>query len=128
MGKEVLVAVADGIEEIETVCIVDTLRRGGASVTIASVADLNITASRGVKLVADKRISECTGQQYDLIALPGGMPGAEYLRDCPELIEMVTGDSGLREKIIDGQRQRLKKFQEMKLDEFLLKSLKGLLS
>ena len=89
MGAEVLVAVADGIEEIETVCIVDTLRRGGASVTVAAVDQLEITASRGVKLVADKRISECTDEKYDLIALPGGLPGAEYLRDCPELIEMV---------------------------------------
>ena len=89
MAKEVLVPVADGIEEIETVCIVDTLRRGGASVTVAAVAQLEITASRGVKLVADKRISDCTDQQYDLIALPGGMGGAEQLRDCPELIEML---------------------------------------
>jgi 4-methyl-5(b-hydroxyethyl)-thiazole monophosphate biosynthesis len=89
MGKDVLVAVADGIEEIETVCIVDTLRRGGASVTVAAVAQLEITASRGVKLVADKSISDCTDQQYNLIALPGGMGGAEYLRDCTELIEML---------------------------------------
>jgi 4-methyl-5(b-hydroxyethyl)-thiazole monophosphate biosynthesis len=89
MAKEVLVPVADGIEEIETVCIVDTLRRGGASVTVAAVDQLEITASRGIKLVADKHISDCTDKQYDLIALPGGMPGAEHLRDCPELIEML---------------------------------------
>jgi len=44
-----------------------------------------------------------------------------------ELIELVARDSGLRKKIIEGQRERLKRFQEMKPDDFLLKSLKGLL-
>lgn len=89
MGRDVLVAVADGIEEIEAVCIIDTLRRGGASVTVASACQLEITASRGVKLIADKQISDCTDKQYDLIVLPGGLPGAEYLRDCKELAEML---------------------------------------
>jgi 4-methyl-5(b-hydroxyethyl)-thiazole monophosphate biosynthesis len=48
-----------------------------------------VTASRGVKLVADARIADCVGQTYDCIALPGGMPGAEHLRDSAELIEML---------------------------------------
>jgi 4-methyl-5(b-hydroxyethyl)-thiazole monophosphate biosynthesis len=29
------------------------------------------------------------GVTYDCIALPGGMPGAEHLRDCPPLIEKL---------------------------------------
>ena len=89
MTKKVLVAIADGSEEIEVVCLVDVLRRGGAEVTVASVDGLEIVASRGVKLVADKLISECVGQRYDLLALPGGMPGAEHLRDCAELTAML---------------------------------------
>ena len=56
MDKKVLVAVADGIEEIETVCVVDVLRRSGAKVAVASIDKLQVTASRGVKLVADKLI------------------------------------------------------------------------
>ena len=85
MSKKVLVPVADGCEEIETVCIIDVLRRAGAEVTVASVDGLEITASRGVKLVADRLIGECADTAYDLIALPGGMPGAEHLRDSAEL-------------------------------------------
>jgi 4-methyl-5(b-hydroxyethyl)-thiazole monophosphate biosynthesis len=54
MSKKVLVPIADGTEEIEAVCIIDVLRRAGASVTVASVDELQVTASRGVKLVADK--------------------------------------------------------------------------
>ena len=89
MVKKVLVPIADGSEEIEAVCIIDTLRRAGAEVTVASVGELQVTASRGVKLVADALIADCTGETYDCIVLPGGMPGAEHLRDSTELIGML---------------------------------------
>ncbi len=89
MSKQVLVTIAEGIEEIEAVCLIDTLRRAGGQVTVASVGELNITASRGVKLGADKHIEDCVGDSYDLIVLPGGLPGAEHLRDCGELVGML---------------------------------------
>jgi 4-methyl-5(b-hydroxyethyl)-thiazole monophosphate biosynthesis len=85
MAKKVLVPIADGTEEIEAVCIIDVLRRAGAAVTVASVGELQVTASRGVKLVADQLIDECMDETYDLVVLPGGMPGAEHLRDSKEL-------------------------------------------
>ena len=89
MNKTVLVPIADGTEELEAVTIIDVLRRAGAQVTVASVASLQITASRGVKLVADCLIDECKGKTFDLIVLPGGLPGAEHLRDCASLINML---------------------------------------
>lgn len=89
MAKKVLVTIADGIEEIEAVCIIDTLRRAGAEVTVASVDGLQVTASRGVKLVADNMIGDCAGETFDLIVLPGGMPGAEHLRDSEPLANML---------------------------------------
>jgi 4-methyl-5(b-hydroxyethyl)-thiazole monophosphate biosynthesis len=89
MAKRALVPIADGSEEIEAVCIIDILRRAGVEVMVASVDDLQITGSRGVKLMADAFISECTEETFDLIALPGGMPGAEHLRDSTELVGML---------------------------------------
>jgi len=89
MSKQALVPIANGTEEIEAVCIIDVLRRAGASVTVASVEELQVTASRGVKLVADQLIGACMDETYDLIALPGGMPGAEHLRDAKDLEEML---------------------------------------
>lgn len=86
MSKKVLVPIADGTEEIEAVCIIDTLRRAGAEVTVASVGRPQVLASRGVNLVADARISDCMNETFDCIALPGGMPGAEHLRDSTDLI------------------------------------------
>jgi 4-methyl-5(b-hydroxyethyl)-thiazole monophosphate biosynthesis len=93
MSKKVLVAIADGIEELEAVTIIDVLRRAKADVTVASVGSKKITASRGVKLEADALISECADNIYDLIALPGGMPGAENLRDSNELTKILKAQA-----------------------------------
>ena len=90
MGKNVLVPVADGTEELEAVAIIDVLRRAGATVTVASVTGARqITASRGVVIVADALIEECAQADYDLVVLPGGIPGAEHLRDSAELIGIL---------------------------------------
>ena len=89
MAKNVLVAIADGTEELEAVTIIDVLRRAGAEVTVAAVDKPDVLCSRSVKITADALISDCMDSEYDLIVLPGGLPGAEYLRDCAELIEML---------------------------------------
>ena len=84
--KQVLTVIADGSEEIESVTVIDTLVRAGAIVTTASVGTKKeVVCSRGVKLVADQFIQDCMSTSYDLIVLPGGMPGATNLRDCVPL-------------------------------------------
>lgn len=90
MEKKVLVPIADGFEEIEAVTIIDVLRRAGANVTVAGVGALQITASHGVRLVADKPISECITESYDLIALPGGMPGSAKLYASSTVKELLN--------------------------------------
>lgn len=91
MEKTVLVPLADGTEELEAVAIIDILRRAGAKVTVASVTgSRQVTASRGVVIVADTLIEACTQKDYDLVVLPGGMPGAEHLRDSAQLIDILT--------------------------------------
>lgn len=82
MSKTVLVPIADGSEELEAVTIIDVLRRAGLEVTVASVAgadSLLICAARGTKITADCGIDDCVGKEWDLIALPGGVKGAENL-------------------------------------------------
>jgi 4-methyl-5(b-hydroxyethyl)-thiazole monophosphate biosynthesis len=39
--------------------------------------------------MADVSIDDAAKEEWDLIALPGGMPGAEHLRDSAPLIEML---------------------------------------
>jgi protein deglycase len=89
MSKDIMVSVADGSEELEAVAIVDVLRRAGAQVTIASVDGLEISGSKGVRLIADRLAAECVDDVYDLIVLPGGMPGSAHLRDSEPLIRMI---------------------------------------
>ena len=91
LSRTVLVAVAHGTEEIEAVTVIDTLVRAGAKVTTASVSDnIQVTCSRGVKIEADVLISAVTTEKYDLIVLPGGMPGATHLRESVPLQQMLT--------------------------------------
>lgn len=85
MEKKVLVPVAQGTEEMEAVTIIDVLRRAGAQVTVASVDQITIKASKGLEFKADCLIKDCMDEDYDLIALPGGIPGAQNLRDSKEL-------------------------------------------
>lgn len=85
MGKKVLVPVAQGIEEMEAVTIIDVLRRAGAEVTVASVDDIRIKASRGIEFKADRLIKDCMDEPFDLIVLPGGIPGARNLQASGEL-------------------------------------------
>ena len=88
--KTVLVPIADGSEEIETACITDTLTRFGADVTVASVQDsLLCRMSRGLQVQADTTIQDASKKEWDLIVLPGGMPGAEHLRDSTVLQDML---------------------------------------
>ena len=90
MDKTVLVPVAEGTEELEAVAIIDVLRRAGAAVTVASVSgNRQITASRGVVIVADALIEDCAKRDFDLVVLPGGIPGAEHLRDSVDLIRLL---------------------------------------
>ena len=90
MSKHVLVPVADGTEEMEAVIIIDVLRRAGAEVCVASVMhEKIITASRGVRIAADSLLREHQHRSWDMIVLPGGMPGAERLGNDPQLKEIL---------------------------------------
>lgn len=94
MTKKVLVPIADGTEEIEAVCIIDVLRRACAEVVIASVGQKEVTCSRGVRIVADKLLGECKTEAFDMIVLPGGVPGAQNLRDSADLTKLLKKQAG----------------------------------
>lgn len=69
--KRVLVPIGNGTEEMEAVIVIDVLRRAGALVTVASVENsTEVVCSRGVKLVADRLIHDCSETCYDAIACP----------------------------------------------------------
>ncbi len=88
--KKVLVPLAQGCEEIEAVTIIDILVRGEVEVITASLDDNKVvTASRGVQLVANKTLNEVLEESFDMIVLPGGLPGADYLNQDPRIIVLL---------------------------------------
>lgn len=94
----VLVLVAPGSEEIETVAIVDTLVRASIEVVLASccpAGQRQIRASRGVQLVADCHIDELTSRDFEAIVVPGGLPGSEVIRDTPLAIDLLKEQAAL---------------------------------
>ncbi|XP_014502312.2 protein DJ-1 homolog B [Vigna radiata var. radiata] len=89
-SHKVLLPIAEGTEPMEAVIIADVLRRAGADVTVASAsASLSVLARHDVKIVADALVSDVVGTSFDLVALPGGIPGVENLRDCKVLEGLV---------------------------------------
>jgi hypothetical protein len=68
--KRVLVAVAAGTEPLEAAAPADILERAGARVTVATVGDIVVEAAHGVRFVADGRVADLEGEEFDLIVLP----------------------------------------------------------
>lgn len=89
MGKKVLVALADGFEEIEAVTSIDILRRAGLEVIIAAVGgDLLVSGSRGIQIKADIELRNFEGVP-DTLVLPGGIPGAANLANSEIIINLI---------------------------------------
>lgn len=92
----VLVPLAQGCEELEAVTVVDLLRRAGINVVTAGLDNKPVRASRGTVLVPDMTLDEALNQEYDMVVLPGGLPGADHLDGDPRirglLKEMADSD------------------------------------
>lgn len=80
---KVLVPIAMGTEEMEAVILAGVLRRAGADVTLASVEDgLEVEASYGTRIIADKPIAACADQVFDLVAVPVTHLSYYYFNVC----------------------------------------------
>jgi len=85
----VLVPLAQGCEELEAVTVVDLLRRAGITVVTAGLDDQPVTASRGVRLIPDMSLDAALQQAYDMVVLPGGLPGADTLNRDPRIVALL---------------------------------------
>lgn len=74
-----LVPLANGVEEMEAVIIIDTLRRAGWDVVSAGIARGLVTASRGVRLAPDADWSAIDPATFDALVIPGGSDGTAVL-------------------------------------------------
>ena len=87
--SQVLVPLAQGCEELEAITITDLLVRAGIEVTTAGLDKQPVTASRGIIIIPDTSIDAVLDKTYDLIVLPGGLPGADHLRDDENIQKLL---------------------------------------
>jgi len=85
----VLIPLAQGCEELEAVTVIDVLRRAGITVVTAGLDEGRVKASRGVVLIPDTTLDEALNQSFDMIVLPGGLPGADYLNNDPRIHKLL---------------------------------------
>jgi len=90
----VLIPLAQGCEEIEAVTIIDLLRRAEVEVITAGLDDAPVKASRGTVLLADTTLDQVLDQDFDMIVLPGGLPGATHLDDDPRIHDLLKRQAG----------------------------------
>lgn len=79
MVHNIVTILADGFEETEALAPVDLMRRCGFNVRLLTINQtVTVTSSHNITIAADDTINNGFGQ-YDLIMLPGGMPGTKNL-------------------------------------------------
>lgn len=81
---------ADGFEEIEGLTVVDLLRRANVEIdTISITGKKQVTGSHHITVMADKLYEEVEEKIYDMVVLPGGMPGTKYLGEHDGLVRLL---------------------------------------
>ena len=90
--KKVILFFAEGTEEVEALASVDILRRAGADVIVCGVGGEMRTGAHGITVKTDVTDADLSdGADFDMVVLPGGMPGAATL----------DKHEGLRKLILD---------------------------
>ena len=85
---KVAVLLAEGFETIEALTTVDILRRAGVTCNTFATKNLEVTTSHSITIKADKVLNDEV-YDYDVVVLPGGMPGSVNLRDDDKVNELV---------------------------------------
>lgn len=88
--KKVMIPLGEGFEEIEAVTSIDVLRRAGLEVVTAGLAETEVEGDHGLKIEADVLLKEVDINELEAIVLPGGMPGAENLRNSDKLLWLIS--------------------------------------
>lgn len=88
--NRVALMVAEGLEEIEGLTVVDLLFRAGIPCdTVSIAADRTVTSSHKVTIVCDRSLADddFSFADYGLVVLPGGIPGTPNLAACKPLTD-----------------------------------------
>lgn len=88
--ERLAVFLADGFEEIEGLTVVDVCRRAGLDVAMVAIGDSRtVNGSHGIRVEADRLLSETDFGSIDMLILPGGKLGTVNLEQCAPLMEQI---------------------------------------
>ena len=89
--KRIAVLLANGFEEGEALFTIDVLRRAGFVCDGVSVDGEKgvVCGSHGIRAFADRELADVDPAGYDMVVLPGGLPGANTRRDNETVIAWV---------------------------------------
>lgn len=85
----VLLPLAEGFEDLEAVAVIDVLRRAGIGVVVAGLGAGPVRGSRETAIVPDARLDDVMDRDFDMLVLPGGMPGVKHLREDARIRTLV---------------------------------------
>ena len=89
--KAVAVFIAPGLEEVEALATVDILFRAGIPTTMISVTpERAVVSSHNIVVTCDLALAEANLDDYDMLVLPGGIPGTPNLKAVEPLMAAVT--------------------------------------
>lgn len=90
--KKIGVFLAEGLEEIEGLTVVDLLRRVNVDVTMVSISGKKeVVGSHGITIIADTEYENTAFDSFDGVVLPGGMPGTINLKNHAGVNEVIKG-------------------------------------
>ncbi|WP_347902140.1 DJ-1 family glyoxalase III [Pseudomonas purpurea] len=99
MTFRALITLAEGIDDLQSVTLIDVLRRAKVEVVVASIESRRmLTCARGTRLTADAMLVDVLAQPFDLIVLPGGGVGAQHLAAHQPLQQL------LKDQVAAGRR------------------------
>jgi 4-methyl-5(b-hydroxyethyl)-thiazole monophosphate biosynthesis len=91
---------ADGFEEIEALCVLDLLRRAKVDVKTVGVTGKIACGSHNIPVTCDVVENELDiNEDFDMIILPGGLPGADNLNDS-RVVDLFIKEAVKKDKFI----------------------------
>ncbi|MBQ7991727.1 MAG: DJ-1/PfpI family protein [Solobacterium sp.] len=87
--KKAAVLLADGYEEGESLFLADILRRTGVACDTVSIEEEMVRGGHDMYVKADRLIRDVEYNDYDMVIIPGGMPGAANLAKSEPVLEWV---------------------------------------
>lgn len=88
--KKTAIFFAQGYEEIEALTVVDMLRRAKIQIDMVSITgERLVESSHKVTVETDLLLEDCALMDYDMLILPGGLPGTVHLGECTKLTDAL---------------------------------------